>query len=1104
MSCGAVRGSVTAAWLLVLLLVPLAGLAFEFGEANFETVGDAESIPDNNVSSLAEDRDGVLWIGTPDGLLRFDGYRFRRYAHSPGEPRSLAGFLVHSLLVDHQGRLWAATDTGGVSRLDPERGDFDVFAHDPGNPRSLAHDTVRALALDPRGGIWIGTQAGLDYWRDDQSGFEHHRHRADDPSSLGEDRIRVLRVSRRGDLWVGTWSGVYRRPAGSPHFERLWFDPQRSDPRDPLRVELIRSLFELDDGRMLIGTTQSGCFVFDPATGQTTRISPAMVLAMAQPFPDELWLGVVGGIDVHDAASGALLRTLRPDPAISTRLAHSDVRAFLRDRAGLLWIGGYGGGLQRFDPRNRGVRTLRYSPSRGDGLAAASVGSVIELADGRIAVGTRGAGVDLLDRKRGVTERLAPDVAAGAGLGNGVVMSLAQTPDGALWIGTLAGLFRYDFASRRYARFGIENGLPGSTIRRLFVGRDGRLWIGSHAGLATLGDDGGAPRIVAVGNADGTPNRDEINAIVEASDGRLWVGSSSQLYTLDPGGHDLRQVGAEPGDPQGRGHDGVVGLLVDSGDRLYVDSAEGLYRLLSWDGERARFDALSRRLGIAGHPFGANLLEDANGRIWTQRYRYNPRNEQLYELTRADGVDLGTPWFRAYAKTRDGLLLFGGSRGLLILDPVGFQPWNYLPPVVASELKIDGAALPGLSFPQGIVLQPGQRRFSLEFAALDFTAPQRLSYAYQLEGMDEGWITTDAGHRVASYGNLWPGEYRLRVRGSNRAGTWSPQQLVVPVRVLPVLWQTPWFMALASLAAIVLVVAAFRWRTARISARADALERMVELRTAELSQAKERAETALRDLQQTQKQLVVAEKMAALGQLVAGVAHEINTPLGVAVTAASAISDETERLGQRLASGELRRNDLSYAVEQLRQASALVNSNLGRTAELVRSFKQVSAEQSMDTRQRFDLGEFLHILIEALKPLWRQRPLQLELQMPEPIELDSYPDTLGQVISQLIHNALFHAYADTDAGTMRLAVRRLSAERMQIEFSDDGQGIAAEHLPRLFEPFFTTRRAQGGTGLGLHTVFNLVTARLGGSIEAHSTRGHGTRFVIILPLQAPE
>lgn len=283
---------------------------------------------------------------------------------------------------------------------------------------------------------------------------------------------------------------------------------------------------------------------------------------------------------------------------------------------------------------------------------------------------------------------------------------------------------------------------------------------------------------------------------------------------------------------------------------------------------------------------------------------------------------------------------------------------------------------------------------------------------------------------------------------------------------------------------------------ARIEELNQNLERRVTERTAELSRA-------LDILRQTQEELIRREKMAALGSLVAGIAHELNTPIGNSVTVATTFSARTEELLRAYAGGKLRRADFDSYTEDARRAVELLMASLTRAEELVRSFKQVATDQTSELRRPFELNEMLHEMAVTLSPMFKNRQIVLHVVETSPMTLDSFPGALGQIFTNLISNALLHAFDGGGDGRITVTPRRLDADSLEIEFADDGRGIPPADQRRIFDPFFTTRLGQGGTGLGLHIVYNLVTQVLGGRITVHSVPDVGTRFVLTLPCVAP-
>lgn len=288
-------------------------------------------------------------------------------------------------------------------------------------------------------------------------------------------------------------------------------------------------------------------------------------------------------------------------------------------------------------------------------------------------------------------------------------------------------------------------------------------------------------------------------------------------------------------------------------------------------------------------------------------------------------------------------------------------------------------------------------------------------------------------------------------------------------------------------------------RTAQLQAQTHQLERQ----SAELMLARDHAEQALERLQTAQQQLVESEKMASLGQLVAGVAHEVNTPLGVALTASSYQELQTQELRSELAAGALTRSSIGAFVESMSTSSELIQRNLQRAAHLVQSFKQVSVDRTSDGRRKFELNAFAEELVASLRTLWRHRSVEVSIACDSGLLMDSFPGALGSVLTNLIQNALVHAFAADAAGRIDLLIRAQGADQVLLSVSDNGAGIDADKLGKIFEPFYTTRRGQGGTGLGLHVVYNLVTQKLGGRVDVSSQRGAGSCFRVVLPRCAP-
>jgi len=278
----------------------------------------------------------------------------------------------------------------------------------------------------------------------------------------------------------------------------------------------------------------------------------------------------------------------------------------------------------------------------------------------------------------------------------------------------------------------------------------------------------------------------------------------------------------------------------------------------------------------------------------------------------------------------------------------------------------------------------------------------------------------------------------------------------------------------------------------------EADEQILEINK-DLEQKTKALEASLKLVQETQKQLVESEKMASLGELVAGVAHEINTPIGLAVTESSFLEYKTSELAKKYEAKTMKRSDLEKYMKTVTEASVGILRNLNRAANLIQNFKQVAVDQSNEQKRQINVNQYLHEILVSLRPKYKRTSHKISVNCPDNIEITTFPGAFYQVISNLIMNSMIHGFENIDNGEMIFNIS-VQTPNVIIDYSDNGKGIAADHLSRIFDPFFTTKRGQGGTGLGLHIVYNLVVQNLGGTITCSSEQGKGCQFMMTLPI----
>ncbi|MBH9552238.1 ligand-binding sensor domain-containing diguanylate cyclase [Inhella gelatinilytica] len=818
------------AWLAALwiglaggaLPVAAAGLA----EPRFEAVGDTGSISDGVVSALVVDRQGFLWIGSALGLVRFDGYEFKAISVPSTRGRRSVGTFVRSLMASRDGRLWVGTDNEELAVYDPVAETWH-FLRGQESGRAF-RGTIRALLEDAQGQIWAGTVGGGLY---EVNPVDFRTTRWGVEQGLPDDRIQTLMLDKQGQVWAGTWGGLAVRKPGGARFE---------SPDDDLALKgrYINALHQDPQGRLWVGTQRGE--VLRRSAGAVEWLdrgdSGAGPVHVFQDMAnDEMWLGRGNGVEIRRRSTGQALQLLRHSVHRPWGPAGSEVRAMTLDHSGVLWIGSYGGGLQRHTADTHAIWVRRAESREDSVLGVLDARSLVQLPSGEIWVGTNERGVAVL----GPDLTVVAEIPRGqGGYPGGRVGGIAYDGRGQVWVAADDKVVQFDAASRRFQRvFALGKG----RVRIMRGGADGSVWAGTQDGVYRRRPGQEAFERLRLG--EGEVLKGDINALAESGDGQMWVGGEGGLFQWAPGERFLRKVVAEPGaeleDPT------VLGLLVDSRQHLWIDTSAGLHRLVEWSGEKARFESYSQQQqGLNGQSFGANLLEDGRGRIWTHRGMFDPADHRVVELSAADGVDIGTGWFRSYVGLQDGRMLFGGSRGLMVLDPLRFAPWAYQPKVLATELWVDGVARPLSSLSPRLQLQPNHRSFQVEFSAIDFSLPGRNRYRYRMQGVDAEWLKADAGERRASYGGLSPGRYVLEIQGTNRNGQWSPHALTIEVEVLPAWWQTLWARLAMGLLAVLGITAIVHVRTVLLRRRQRVLEQSVKERTEALEAATRALEEA--------------------------------------------------------------------------------------------------------------------------------------------------------------------------------------------------------------------------------------------------------------------
>jgi ligand-binding sensor domain-containing protein/signal transduction histidine kinase len=735
-----------------------------------------EGLPDNVVQAITQTADGFLWAGTRGGLARFDGSQFVSY--DARNTPALKNSSITALCAGKDGSLWIGTDGGGLVRL--KGGVFTQFAQTNG----LAGDKVQVIYESRDGSLWIGTTTGMSCYRNGQ--FRTYSQRG----GLLSDVVRCIYEDRDGNLWIATGKGLNRlRPAGTMDA----FTMPNGLPNDSVRV-----ICQDQGGRIWIGSNNgllwynwfwgNGFYAYNTKYG----LSDSFVSAICEDDESNLWVGTYSGLNRF--RDGRFYS--QPD---SDGQPFDKVNALFVDREGDLWVGSKEG-LTRMTPK----RFFTYTKQQG--LTHNNVMSVLEDPRGALWIGTWGGGLDEMQGEK-ITADPAMTVSTN-GISQDLILSLCEGRDGSLWVGADfdGGLTR--LKDGRTTHYTWRDGLINAGLRVLHEDAAGNLWIGTDRGLSCFRHGGFLTNLVTEHLAG-----ESIRDICEDKSGALWFATQNGLCRWQDG-QFTRFTTAN-----GLSDDALTALHVDAENTLWVGtSGGGLNRY-----RNGRFTAYTTRQGLfSDEIFG--ILDD-RGWLWMScsrgifRVRIKDLDafdagkiESIASLVygKSDGMESpqcnggGRPsaW-----KSRDGWLWFPTSKGLVSVDPKTLKldrepPSVFIETVVADQKTIAGgrftlagasSVLASRSLP--LHIPPGRGELEFQYAALDFSAPQKARFKYRLEGVDSQWI--DAGvRRIAYYNNLAPGSYHFQVRACNKDGVWNEAGASMSVILVPHYWQTLWFRGL--------------------------------------------------------------------------------------------------------------------------------------------------------------------------------------------------------------------------------------------------------------------------------------------------------------------
>ncbi|MCG3121151.1 MAG: Anaerobic nitric oxide reductase transcription regulator NorR [bacterium] len=855
LSCGVTTKSKTldACWSSLLCLNLAATLFAQPTEMRFEHISVEQGLSNFALTKIVQDQQGFLWFGTEDGLNKYDGYQFTVYKPDPADSNSLAGRFIQALHVDRQGKLWVGTGSEGLFQYNPDTDKFDRFKYDPHNPESLAGKFVNTIYEDSRGDLWFGTLTGLYRYNRQSDTFTIYRHDPHDTTTISSDGISAFYEDRMGTLWIGTGAGLNRYER-----EKNTFIRYRHNPNNPsgLSGDGIVCIREDRRGVIWIGTS-SGLNRYDRQTDKITRcryhpqdpytMAPDFVFDIYVDSKGTLWVGTFHiGLWRYEAATDRFFNYMH-DPDNPYSLSEDRISCLYEDRSGVMWMGTYRHGLNRYDRRQEAF--ARYQIPRSGGVYAIKPGR-----NGELWIGTSDAGLLQYDRQGKLAKHYLHDPKNPESLSSNIVQAIYECRHGELWIGTGRGLDLYDARNQRFIHYlhkPFDLKVPEHyEVKAVYEDTAGAIWIGTKgSGLCRLNRQ--QKTFTYYRNEPDNPaslGGNSIWTISEDKNSDLWIGTfDGGVSRLDKKTGAFVRYRHDPKNPRSLNNNAIYSIYADPSGQIWLGTFGG--GLNRYDPDTEVFTHYTERNGLLDN-FVKGILPDGHGNLWLSTDKglsqfvlrpdelggagAHPQTASFKNYTVKDGLISNQFLSGAYDKSQDGRLFFGGEGGVIAFHPDSLKDNPHRPPVVLTRFNVFDHPLPlpaALASLQEIKLSYRQNFFSFDFVALDYTAPLKNQYAYQLEGFDPDWVHCGT-RRYASYTNVDPGEYVFRVKGANSDGVWNEAGASIQIVITPPFWKTWWFRILAISA---LFFSGFTWYKRRIrllEEKRQALEKQVQERTA--------------------------------------------------------------------------------------------------------------------------------------------------------------------------------------------------------------------------------------------------------------------------------
>lgn len=1063
----------------------------------FKHLTKENGLSDNSSWGMIQDRNGFIWIGTPDGLNRYDGRKFKVFKYSIDDSNSLGANDVQALCVDKSGVLWIGTLGGGLNKYNPEQENFTKYIN-PYDSSKLANSII-TIYEDKSGFLWIGTHHGGLNMFDRKSGkFTTYKNIPDDPSSISNNIIWTINEDSKSNLWIGTvGGGLNKFNRENKTFTRYLHNPK--DPNSLSHNEVV-NICEDKSGAIWVSTSGGGLNKFNykgdkqPFLFEHVKYDPNNPCGLPENYitfmlidkNNVMWIGTGQGglsrtISNLDDVSKLSFVSYKHDPLDLFSLSSNEIPYIYTDNSGLLWITTQGGGVNIFNPNQKRFNNYKHKQNDPFSLSGNYVTSVFEDKNGVIWIGTWDGGLNKWDRTKDKFTHFKHNPNDPSSLSSNRVTVIYEDKSGVLWVGTWnQGLNKFDRQTGKFYTYWHDPSnvktISDNLIYSIIEDKSGVLWIGTaNGGLCTYDreNDSFTHFNYKHDSSNILSSTHSSSIYLVDKSGALWISADDGgMISVDFQKNEFVHYKHQPNNPNSLSNDIITDVYEDKSGFFWIGTSGG--GLNKFDKVNGQFRCYLTKDGLPSDNI-TGVLEDNNGYLWITTNdglsKFNPRTESFRNYDIEDGLS-STALVKG-CKIKTGEMILGSDNGFVVFYPDSIKDNTNIPPVFITDfylfnkpVQIGYDSLTGRTILSKSIIECDEIElnfddevFSFEFAALDFEAPMKNKYAYKMEGFDKDWNYTDASRNLATYTNLDPGEYVFRVKGSNNDGYWNEQGASIKIIILPPWWRTN----IAYLFYILFIAGTiyFIWRMQ--------LKRIRNKHEYEMSRFE-------------------AQKLHEVDELKSrfftNISHEFRTPLTL-------ILGPVKQMIEKLNEGKMK-DDLS-----------MVHRNANKLLELVNQLLDISKLESGNMKLQTapqNIVPLVKALTLSFTTYAERKTITLKFNSSEG-EIVVYIDE--DKIEKIITNILSNAFKFTpEGGTIEVTVRT-DERNSNIIISDTGVGIPKEKISKVFDRFYQVdgshTREQEGTGVGLSLTKELVELHRG-KIEVESEEGKGTTFIVSIPL----